>query len=491
MKHIILLAALAILLNGQGLFRPDFADTDAAVHAMDGVFIHDLIRDMPAPSHWKQYAIEYYARHPALGLIIYPPLLSVVLAPFYFIFGISAPVARGVILLFSIANILVFFHMLKSVVDRNSAFLASVFLLTNLEVLEASRDVMLEIPALFFMNAATFALLRSRSFSSAVLLAAAFYAKQTAGFLIAPLFLLRRDPKLLFFFLLIAPLLFVTVQYGSYGTVQLSPATYGLAPSTFAYWAEWAHKLGAVINPFVLVLAGAGAVVSIRRHHSFTLLMVLWFISWYLVFSYLPIKTLRFAVFAVPPIAALAGLAFSASQKMIRAGLGLLGGALVVVALMKPVPVVEGYQEAAAYAATLGERPLLFDGHQSGNFIFHMRRVAENRIVLRGSKMITSTASGALKNYPMIQSPRELAEMLDRYGVEHIIVEKNPESILLHTQWLRTFLASGMFENVKEFNGVSIYRYKDAKKITENQILEIFVPSAGMTISVPLRSGGR
>lgn len=519
---LLVLAAVAITLDTPGLRADCFADTDAAVHAMDGVFFADLARDHPSPAHWKEYAIEYFARYPSLGLVIYPPLYPFALAPFTAVFGISAAVARGVVLLFALANLLAFYFLVRRGADARAALVASAFLVTNMEVIRWSREAMLEIPALLFMNLAALFWLefidgdRRRAAPAAGLaLALAIYAKQPAGFLLAPLAcfgLLRRGRAfladrrawiaLLLFALVVAPLAIVTMKFGNYGTVQLTPETYGYAMNTVEYWTAWLHQLPTAFHPGVLALAIAGAVLGLRaRHRPLVQLLLLWFAWWYLTFSYLPIKTIRFATFVAPAVAALAGIAVAAWDALpIRLAAAALLALLFAAGVREPVPFIDGYDDAAAFCAARSDgRPVLFDGYHSANFVYHMRRAMGDRkaIVLRGSKMITSTASGALASYPMITTETGLAAILDRYAVARVVVEDNvaPELSLPHTAWLREYLRHGPFtleatipveSNIAAFTGkkLLVYRYDNAPSAPADGTLEIFVPSAGMTIRV-------
>ena len=58
------LAVLFALLALRGALSTDVVDPDAARHAMNGVFLHDLIRDGQI-GHPVGYAKEYYSHFPA------------------------------------------------------------------------------------------------------------------------------------------------------------------------------------------------------------------------------------------------------------------------------------------------------------------------------------------------------------------------------------------------------------------------------------------
>jgi len=66
----------------------EFWWSDSPRHALNGVFIQDLIAAFP----WRdpaQFAAQYYVQYPALTILFYPPLFYVVSAPFFAVFGVS------------------------------------------------------------------------------------------------------------------------------------------------------------------------------------------------------------------------------------------------------------------------------------------------------------------------------------------------------------------------------------------------------------------
>ncbi|MEJ0072307.1 MAG: hypothetical protein WDO24_30490 [Pseudomonadota bacterium] len=70
----------------------DFWWSDVPRHALNGVFVRDLIADLPL-SDPVGYAMQYYLRYPALTILFYPPLFYLFSAPFFALFGVSHAVA--------------------------------------------------------------------------------------------------------------------------------------------------------------------------------------------------------------------------------------------------------------------------------------------------------------------------------------------------------------------------------------------------------------
>jgi glycosyltransferase involved in cell wall biosynthesis len=67
---LVLLVTTFLLLRDIGNTNIVYPDADRIL--MDGVFIHDFLKDLPL-THLYQYTIEYYAQYPALSIGYRPP----------------------------------------------------------------------------------------------------------------------------------------------------------------------------------------------------------------------------------------------------------------------------------------------------------------------------------------------------------------------------------------------------------------------------------
>ena len=72
--------------------------SDAPRHALNGVFVKDLLLDLPLDDP-AGYAYRYYAQYPALTILFYPPLFYAISAPFYALLGVSHEAALFVVFL--------------------------------------------------------------------------------------------------------------------------------------------------------------------------------------------------------------------------------------------------------------------------------------------------------------------------------------------------------------------------------------------------------
>ncbi|MBV8816805.1 MAG: glycosyltransferase family 39 protein, partial [Acidobacteriaceae bacterium] len=191
-----LLTALAVALffavwGLRGLGFRNVIDTDAARHAMNGVFLLDFL----ASGNWThplQFAESYYAHFPALSLPYHPPVFPLMEALFFGIFGVSIVTARVVIALCTFLALLLLMRI-GSRATRSVAVAicaAAAFASWRSSLMVAS-DATLEFPALLFTLAAILVVANLDRFDwrRAVLFGAlagvAVWTKQHAVFLVA------------------------------------------------------------------------------------------------------------------------------------------------------------------------------------------------------------------------------------------------------------------------------------------------------------------
>ena len=176
----------------RGVGQTDLIDTDAARHAMNGVFIYDLVRTGHI-AHPIEYARRYYGQYPALSMPYHPPLFPAVEAVLFAIFGVTFLTARAAVALAAgICAFLLYYFVLARL---KRSLLAACVTVTTLSLWTSqlvARDVMLEFPSLVFTLAAAYCLRdldRSYPMRRAILFAllagAAVWTKQHAVFLAA------------------------------------------------------------------------------------------------------------------------------------------------------------------------------------------------------------------------------------------------------------------------------------------------------------------
>jgi hypothetical protein len=67
-----MLALMVLLLAARNIDQGGLAWSDAPLHVMDGVMLHDLVREQPT-GPLRAWAESYYLHYPSLGLIVYYP----------------------------------------------------------------------------------------------------------------------------------------------------------------------------------------------------------------------------------------------------------------------------------------------------------------------------------------------------------------------------------------------------------------------------------
>ena len=194
------MAALVVVLAVILLFLQAPADgafywSDAPRHALNGVFIKDLLLAAPIKDP-AAYAYAYYARYPALTVLFYPPLFYFLSAPLYLLLGVSHQTALLAVFLHYVAFGIGCYRLGLFWLRPAMALLFALVLLAAPEIAFWGRQVMLEIPAFAFLVWSAVALTSYRRtgrtpmlYLAALLLVLAMYTKISTAFL-APVFAL-------------------------------------------------------------------------------------------------------------------------------------------------------------------------------------------------------------------------------------------------------------------------------------------------------------
>ena len=115
---VLLVACLSLLATAP--VDGDFAWGDAPRHAMNGVFVMDLVAAHPIHDP-VQWAIHYYLMRPALTIMFYPPLFHAVEAVAFATFGVSHFVAQFTVFLFVVLLAASVYSLARLVLPRWSA----------------------------------------------------------------------------------------------------------------------------------------------------------------------------------------------------------------------------------------------------------------------------------------------------------------------------------------------------------------------------------
>lgn len=523
--YIFLLIGITLVLNIKGINEGDFQFSDASRHAMDGVYFSDLFKDRPLTNLYN-YTIKYYAKYPALGLLIYyPPFFAVVEGIFFLLFGVSVVTARLTVAAFAILAVVMWYKLVKLIYNEKIAFFSGVLFVTTPLILYWSKQVMLEMPTLaliilsayFFYN---YVELSKKSFAY-YLAASVIFAvltKQTTIFILPIFFLyilIRKKHK--FFFkkeliisssivLIFVILFLIFTLTSSRLLVNLSVGEdNSISRLSLSELFRYPKLLSQALTLPVLIFSIIGITITLgKRRFKKELLFLLWIICFYLVFSFLHSTVPRYTYFWIPPFCLFATLTlanFPWKVRKVSIATTLLGALCifqVISGYNLTTPFISGYQEAARYVVDNPKGDtVLFDGWYDGNFIFYVRKYDNDKriIVLRGSKLLYSFAS-CKQNWftEHIKDEQDIYNLLNGYGTKYIVIEDKDITDTRPAKILREVLSSDNFLLVKtvkiksdipEFKDVSlnIYEYKNDIKMTKDRLI-LPMPGLRMKISV-------
>lgn len=419
-------------------------DTDAARHAMNGAFLHDLVREGKL-THAAEYAKSYYSRLPALSLPYHPPLFPAFESILYLGFGVNWLAARLAVAIATAACVFLFYK-LAFAAHASHAFAA--FTTLTFFSLESSQrvasDVMLEFPALAFTLGALLCLrgldsgfpLR-RGLAFAFLAAGAVWTKQNTVFLILVPFayaVLERRWRLLAgktiwiasaVLALLAASLAVTAMLAGFAGNRRWPRSgilEGAGHNLVYYSAAIRTELGLVPALFI---AASLAALAFRRPGatggSANGIYLAWACSALGILVFLPPYDARYLFFAYPALVAIGyvGL-FALSRKFLperRAWYPPAAAAALslVIHLNTPPVFLQGPSEAARTVVTGPARRVLYCGRANGSFIFSVRSLDPrlSTVVIRGDKLLPATFR-----------PAEFEEFAHRYGITYVVLER-------------------------------------------------------------------
>ena len=496
--------------------------TDETRHAMGGVFILDLVRDMPLADP-VGYAFQYFAQYPALALNWYLPGFYAAEAIFYAVFGISEAAAHWTVVMFCVVAGSALFDWTRRTWGATAALIATALFLSVPDWNFWARSVMLEAPAIAMLILAIWSFelyLDKPTFARAVLagltIAAALLVKQTVALMLPAIFayglwtprrsaMLRWQaaPAYFFVFLAIAISAVHAIKFGGLGlaaTVGDSRTGLGLSAGRFSLerWLLYPSLLVQIWGWPSLIMSGIGALWPSKDNEPRLPMLYAWVACWYLVMNLVlgaPGNASRYTLYVLPALAVFAARPIFLLRERPR-----IKGVFIVLlviaigfnvwrSMKQPVPYVNGYREAAEFISQQHTKsPMLFAGKHDGSFIFHLRRLDNKRndVVLRGEKVLVSMA--VHKYFGMeshVNSLDEIRALIKRYGVEFIVIEQPDIVRLKEFGMLFDLMQQPDFEKIKVLpvtsgggaaapDRIEIYRYRD------------YLPMDDATIVIPL-----
>lgn len=523
--YIFFLGIVVLLLSTKGITDESTVSLQGDVprYLMNGVYFHDLLRDLPL-TRVIEYTYHYYARYPALSLGHHPLLLGVAEVPFYAVFGISVFSARLTIVFFTLLAGMVWFLLIRSIYGQNIAFLSSLLFLTTPYIVGFSRVVMPEILTLSLIIVSTYffyqycTLEKNRYvFAFAISFVLSVYAKHLAIFM-APIFLgyflltkgvkklLKKEVILsgIIILVLLSPLVPLTLKFSQTNVnwVAQKDLTIRTRSSNILYHLKATWKYHVTLPVLITSLVSIG--VSIYRKDPRGWFFLLWIVGFYLQITYLEVQEPRYTIYWIPAFCIFSAITINSFQD--RLGKGLLSilfiliiGYQFTVAFQAEPEYAEGYEQAAKYVVEnrKGESVLFSGNVDTGFFIFFVRKhdPYQDLIVLRADKILATSRINQIIE-ERITTREQIYGILQDFGVGYIVIEdKKFESPAL--EWLREEVKSDRFilrkkipiySNSYRLQGVAlaIYEYKDYAPPKRNKIVNMNVPLMNSSISVQL-----
>ena len=428
----------------RGLESGTPVDSDAARHAMNGVFFHDLVRHGD-PLHLVDFAKSYYSRYPSLSMPYHPPLFPAVEALFFFVLGVNFFAARVAIALATAVAALLMYRLALRTHGSHAVAAASTVLFFSLPcTLILSSDVMLEMPTLALVLAAMLLLpglggawsLR-RGMAYALVAAAAVWSKQNVVFLgLVPFAYAALEgrwrafksatlwvPACVFGVLVLA-LASLAVLFGVAGNRAWPP--FRLIPilsHNVPYYAGVMRSEFGVVGMALVVIALVVTLVGLRRGGARASAPYLaWIACVFAVAFLMPPYDYRYVFFAYPALAILvSSVLLGAGRKLLPERLAWLPPATLAALafaahIATPPAFVNGPAAAAKLIAAARPDRVLYCGRSNGNFIFALRALDPDlrTAIIRGDKLPRE-----------VFTPAAFGKFAHDYGVQYIVLERS------------------------------------------------------------------
>ena len=512
--------ALGVVLLGISVpHNGEFWWSDAPRHALNGVFVKDLVTAMPIDDP-VGYATRYYLQYPALTILFYPPLFYAVSAPFYAIFGVSHMTALLVVLLHDFAFAMGLYALARRSVDVWIALAVALCGLAAPGIALWGRQIMLELPALAY---AVWGMVLMRRYADAskpgylyggaFLLLCGVYTKITVAFLapVAAVMLwvalgnaLWRNRHTWFVAVLfavgLAPIIFLTLKFGQANVESVT----GIADAQVArnslgaylWYAQqlpeqlWWPVLGAAIAWPVTVLLRRGK--PGMPYADLTMLLG-WFIIGYVFFSLIDLKEARHSTLILPPLLIVAGVAIARLLPLnVARGVAvcMVMATAFYTARYVPVPSVAGYAEAADWIAAHAPKDtvVMFSGKRDGSFVFNLRADENRRDIttIRSDKLLLDVSvRRELGVKEKNLSTDEIGDMLNRYGISYAVAQSDFWTDLTEMARLQQVLRADGFEEVARIPIVANVPTED-KELRIYRNLHPAAAGAALTINLPI-----
>lgn len=419
-------------------------DTDAARHAMNGVFLRDLIASGQF-LHPIQYGNQFYSHLPALSMPYHPPLFPAIEAAFFAVFGVNVFAARLSVAVLCAIAVFLFYRLVVDTCRSHAIAASSVIIFFSMRMTQTlASDTMLEVPSLAFTIAALYLLrdldrgyLLRRAIGFAVLAGAAVWTKQHAVFLalvpflyatLARRFRLLAAPALWISSMLLAfevvALSLLAIPFKGTGVDQVSPTNEIIEIFTrnFIYYADVFRSNVGVLGAGLFV---AAFLWTLYLHRGSELnakiyLYVSWAAAAFLLLLLIGPYDPRYLFYMYPALIVLACVTVARVSAALAPRLNDAYAPLIAAVVFATVELagpsyLTGPSQAAAALRGEQVKRVLYCGDTDGSFMFAVRSQdpALRTIVIAGDKLDET-----------VFTPDRIETFARRYGIDHIVIEK-------------------------------------------------------------------
>lgn len=507
------LAVFFVLWSLRAVGAGNIVDTDAARHAMNGAFIHDMLRD---GGFWNpiEYGKNYYGHLPALSLPYHPPLFPGVEALFFALFGVSVTSARVLVALATGLSAFLFYRL---IVATHRSHLLAAFSVTTFLFWKSSQvvagDVMLELPSMALIAGALLCIRNldqglswKNALGFAILAAAAAWTKQHAVFLgLAPFayYLFRMRPRLWFqkrllaasvlFGVAVIALSLLSVPFQGTGVDHIPPqherVEIAIHNAGF-YIACFRDLVGTIPAILILCVVLAAAFVPGAGDwagKSGLAFYWAWAASAFLLLLIIGAYDIRYLFYVYPALAVIVYASLFRLGSRISVQRAWMAPAAVAAVcatagLMVPALFLRGPAEAAEVVMKTKPQRILYCGSTDGNFIFSVRA--------REPGLRTTVIPGDKLNEKDL-SPDTFEQFATQHGIQYIVLEKTGRPQLydrLHQNPAPFMILERripMASSLPRWDGghLSIYRIAGAPDVIPKS-LKLPIPKIGRDVDV-------
>jgi Dolichyl-phosphate-mannose-protein mannosyltransferase len=501
----VILLLLVALVISRGISQGEFFFYyDEMTHAMNGVFFRDSILDFPW-RHPMEYAVQYYAKYPAISFPHWPPLFHFIEGLFFLVFGLAPWVSRLAVLSFALMGAYFWYRIAERLGPQYRAFLSALTIACIPFILLYERVAMLEVPSLATCLATIYFWLKFQDtgrrrdlWAIAGFATIAFLVSQKAIFLVfffalhclveRPYRLLKRiDVWLAAFisFLAVLPwyvLASKTLSQFWTRAIGNHKSNYLTHPTTYSFYLRQVYLQ---LGPILLGVACVGLVVALLKRTSSHRFLVTWIFAGYFCFTVIREKDPRHTMIWIPPLLYLAFVAID--TVLVRRTWALvvssaLAFGLLAIALRTPRPIVQGAREAAHYVLSQPDSDIIYyQGRLNCDFIFFARKFdpQKMRVVARDKQIVGRSNVPPFAPDGMPTAEQQVLNFFQTWGIRYAVVE-DPDLFASFGPVHQIFY-SPQFELVRTFpvytnwpdisvRQIQVFRYRGDLQRTEESI---------------------